>query len=468
MASTVKRAEIRWPDLDTVYSVNPDGSRNFLHPADVSGRWQRRKTIIFAILIAIYASLPWIQVGGNPAMLLDLPAREAFLFGRSFTNQDFYLVFFLVTGMGFGLFVLTSLWGRIWCGYACPQTVFLEGVFRKVERWIEGSRNVRLRRNKGPWSLDKLWRKTLKQAIFVVLSAVIAHIFLSYFIPVRELREVLTSSPARHWTAFFWTVFWTAVLYFNYSWFREQTCLIVCPYGRLQSALIDSDTIVVGYDTQRGEPRSKLSDDAGDCVDCRRCVVVCPTGIDIRNGLQMECVGCANCIDACDEVMRKIERPEGLIRYDSRSGFETGRRRRLLRPRVAVYTVLAMTGLIVFGAAAGKRESFEVKLLRAKGLPFSLEGDRIRNLYTLSIQNKTQEDQVYLIEARDREAGDDEETEFIIAQSRVRVRALSIVQVPVFAFISRSEYDNPYPLTFTVVDSASGTARNLEALFRGP
>ena len=467
---SVKRSEIRWPDLDTVYSVNPDGSRNFIHPADVHGRWQIRKTAIFAILIVVYALIPWIQMGGHPAVHLDLPGRQAFLFGRSFTNQDFYLEFFLVTGMGFGLFVITSLWGRIWCGYACPQTVFLEGVFRRTERWIEGSRSARLRRNQGPWTWDKLWRKGLKHALFLGFSVVIAHIFLSYFIPVHELKHVLTSSPARHWSAFGWTVFWTGVLYFDYSWFREQTCLIVCPYGRLQSALIDSDTIVVGYDKKRGEPRSKLNDEAGDCVDCHRCVVVCPTGIDIRNGLQMECVGCANCIDACDEVMRKIDRPEGLIRYDSRRAFETGRRRTLLRPRVAVYAVLGLTGLLVFAGAAGHREDFEVKVLRARGLPFSLEGDRIKNLYTLSLQNKTNADRVYFIQAdAAEERGEEEEdTEFVVAEPRVQVGAMSLVQVPIFAFLPRSKYEEPYPLSFTVSDSASGASRTLKAVFRGP
>jgi cytochrome c oxidase accessory protein FixG len=465
MAEKIKRAEIRWPELDTVYTINPDGSRNFLHPADVTGRFQRTKTLIFSALILVYASLPWITIGGFPSVLVDIPNRRAFLFGQTFTNQDFYLMFFLVTGMGFGLFVITSLWGRIWCGYACPQTVFLEAVYRRVERWIEGSRTVRIRRNLGPWTADKTWRKALKHAIFLGLSLAIAHVFLSYFIPVRELRHVLVSSPSAHGSAFFWTMFWTGILYFNYSWFREQTCLIICPYGRLQSSLIDNDTVIVGYDRNRGEPRSKVSDDGGDCVDCHRCVVVCPTGIDIRNGLQMECIGCANCIDACDEIMAKVKKPPGLIRYDSQRRFDGGARRSLFRPRFFVYVVLGLVGFTVFLTASLSRDPFEVKVLRAKGMPYVLEGERIRNLYTVRIENKEARDETFFLDAA---GAADTDPELVIAQPRVRIAGFDQADVPVFAYVPRSAYAAPFPLTFTVRDSATGVSRTAEARFRGP
>ncbi len=467
-APKVKRAEIRWPERDTVYTINPDGSRNFLHPADVKGRWQRRKNVIFAVLIAVYAVLPWIRINGFPAVLIDIPGRQAFLFGNSFTNQDFYLMFFLVTGMGFALFVVTSLWGRIWCGYACPQTVFMEGVFRRIERWIEGPRTTRIRRNLGPWTSGKIWRKVLKHAVFLALSLVIAHIFLSYFIPVDKLRRVLVSNPSEHWSAFFWTMFWTGLLYFNYSWFREQTCLVICPYGRLQSALIDSDTLIVGYDRDRGEPRSKVNDDGGDCVDCHRCVVVCPTGIDIRNGLQMECIGCANCIDACDEIMDKLQRPRGLVRYDSKRSLEGGTRRGLFRPRVFTYAVLGLVGLTVFLGAAAMRKPFEVKVLRARGMPYLIEEGRIRNLYTLHVQNKTVADRVYHIEVSPAAEGAEPGLEFIVPQTRLAIPAMSDAQVPVFAYLPRDEYTGPFPLVFAVTDSAGARTRAADARFRGP
>ncbi len=459
----------RRPDLDSLYTVNEDGSRNFLHPADVSGRWQSRKNVIWAALMAIYAGLPWLKIGGEPAVLFDIPGRHAYLFGGTFTNQDFYLVFFLISGIGFSLFVLTSLLGRVWCGFACPQTVFLEGVFRKAERWIEGSRETRIRRNrKGP-SFDRTWRKTVKHILYVLFSFVIAHIFLSYFIPVDKLRLVLTGNPADHPVAFFWSMFWTAVLYFDYAWFREQTCLIICPYGRLQSTLTDADTILIGYDEARGEPRSPKHEERGDCIDCYRCVAVCPTGIDIRNGVQMECIGCSNCIDACDAIMDRIGRPRGLVRYDSERGFETGgARRTFLRPRVFAYGFLMLLGAGVFTVAASHRSSFEVNVLRQKGLPFVIEEGRIRNLVTLHIQNKSPETRVFLIRPRLDETAGSFDIEFVIPTERVAIDGLGDREVPLFVSVTKERYHDPFKMGIAVTDSTGGTEKVISVRFRGP
>ena len=461
------RAPQRRPDLNTVYTINDDGSRNFLHPADVHGPWQVRKNFVWGLLLAIYVGVPWILIGGRPAVHIDIPGRNAFLFGHTFTNQDFYLMFFLVSGLGFGLFVLTALFGRVWCGYACPQTVFMEGVFRRVERWVEGSRDVRIRRNLGPTTRDKVLRKTVKHAIFLVLAYVNAHVFLSYFIPARELVVAVTQPPSAHWAAFVWGVVWTGILYFDYGWFREQTCLIICPYGRAQSAMHDADTIVIGYDTQRGEPRSKKKAEGGDCIDCFRCVAVCPTGIDIRNGLQMECVGCANCVDACDEIMRRVDRPEGLIRYDSQRGFTEGRRRRFLRPRVFLYGVLSLVGLMVFGFTASRREAFEVRVLRARGLPYQLEATAIQNVYDVRIQNKRDEPAVFHVRM-DRPDGTPESLEVVVPQPRLEIPALADVRSPVVGRIPRDDWQAPFPLSVAVTDSATGHVRSIEVRFRGP
>jgi cytochrome c oxidase accessory protein FixG len=451
--------------MDTMYTVNPDGSRNFVHPADVKGRWQLRKNVAWTVLIGVYLAMPWIPIGGRPAVHIDLPGRNAFLFGQTFTNQDFYLVFFILSGIGFALFVATSLWGRVWCGFACPQTVFLEGVFRRIERRLEGPRQVRIRRNLGPLTADKVWRKGLKHVLFLGISLGLAHAFTAYFIPAPELRRAVLEDPSRHWAAFLWTVAWTGMLYFDYSWFREQTCLIICPYGRLQSALVDADTVVVGYDPNRGEPRSKLNDEGGDCIDCHRCVQVCPTGIDIRNGLQMECVGCANCIDACDDIMDRVKRPRGLIRYDSQRGFETGVRRSLKRPRVFVYALLGLVGISVFAVAASGRDPFEVKVLRARGLPFTLQEGSVQNLYNLRIQNKTQVDRTYLITVTaDGQPG----VAFILPEPLVRVTALGDEQVPVFARIPREQFTGRFSVAFTARDSTGGAVRSAEATFLGP
>jgi cytochrome c oxidase accessory protein FixG len=373
----------------------------------------------------------------------------------------------VATGIGFVLFVVTSLWGRVWCGYACPQTVFMEGVFRRIERWVEGPRLTRIRRNRGPWTFDRTWRKILKQLIFLLLSYLIAHIFLTYFLPAHELLEVIRSNPKEHMSAFLWTMFWTGILYFNYTWFREQTCLIVCPYGRLQSTLIDSETIIIGYDQSRGEPRMKGVDQGGDCIDCYRCVEVCPTGIDIRNGLQMECIGCANCIDACDEVMVKIDKPPGLVRYDSQRGFD-GDRRRFLRPRVWIYLGLGIVGMVAAFFFSSERAAYEAKVVRSRGMPFVIEEGRIRNLYTLHIQNKTTGSAVYFIAPADDITTLPGSLEFIIPQRVVRLAGLASTQTPLFATLPRAEYTGPFDFHFTVTDSLTAQERWVKVRFRGP
>jgi len=455
----------RRPDLDTVYSINTDGSRNVIHVADVRGQWQVFKNLAFPLLIMIYALMPWLQVRGHPLIHVDLPARVAHLFGLTFTNQDFYLMFFVLTGIGFSLFVVTALWGRIFCGYVCPQTVFMEGVFRKVERFIEGPRVSRIRRDRGPLTADKVFRKVLKHGLILAGSSLIAHIFLSYFLPVRELIQAVWEDPDHHKTAFGWTTFWTLILYFDYSWFREQTCIVICPYGRLQSALIDEDTIIIGYDAQRGEPRHKGVDEGGDCVDCYRCVEVCPTGIDIRNGLQMECVGCTNCIDACDEIMTKIGRPQGLVRYDSQRSLRGEGRRKFLRPRFFVYAFMGLMGLTVAMLSIGSRESFHVTALRARGMPYVIEGERIRNLVNLHIQNKDDHPNTYLIAMKD---GEGPELETIISQSTLRLDGLQDGQAPIFLYLDQANFIGPFPVTLSVTDSLTGNHQDLSIIFRGP
>ncbi len=376
------------PDLETLYCINPDGSHRAIHPADVRGRFQRIKKIVWAVLVLIYVALPWIRIGGRPAILIDIPGRHFFLFGATFSAKDFWLAFFFLAGVGVLLVLLSALYGRIWCGYACPQTVFLEGFYRRIERWIEGSASQREKLARSPWTARKLAKKALKHGLYLSLSLVLAHVFLSYFIPVRELGKVVTSSPREHMTAFIFVMALTAVMWFNFGWFREQLCLIICPYGRLQSILYDPDTIVVGYDARRGEPRGRWHvEGRGDCIDCYRCVAVCPTGIDIRNGHQLECIGCANCIDACDEVMERVGQPKGLIRNDSLNGF-LGRPRRFWRPRVAVYAGILALVAGGFAAAAASVDPLEARLLRLVGPAYQLRDGVIYNNFRIHLLNK--------------------------------------------------------------------------------
>jgi cytochrome c oxidase accessory protein FixG len=411
-------------------ALRPDGRRTFVVPADVAGRFTLRRRLIFVLLIGIYALMPWIKVGGHPALFLDIEHRAFHLFGATFNAQDFWLAFFLLSGLGFALIAATALWGRVWCGYACPQTVFLEGVFRRVERLIEGPKDLRRKRDQAPVTLERVLRKSAKHVLFFMLSFLVAHVFLSYFVSLSSLLTMVRASPAEHPEAFAWAFGMTSIMYFNFAWFREQLCIVICPYGRLQSVLTDPDTLVIGYDKGRGEPRGKLKDEKrGDCVDCGRCVAVCPTGIDIRNGLQLECVGCAACVDACDEVMTRVKQPVGLIRYDSQQGL-TQQKKRFLRPRVYLYAFLGALGLTVASFAVQKHVPFEANLLRLQGAPFVLENEhtRVRNSLELHLVNKRGSEVTFVLSP-----APGQDLDYVIARTRVVLPSLGSARVPVFA-----------------------------------
>jgi len=418
---------------DKASSLRSDGRRNFVHPADVSGRFDRLRMAVFALLIGLWAALPWIQLGGHPAVFLDIAARKFFLFGGTFNAQDVWLLFFLLSGLAFALLVATALYGRVWCGYACPHTVFLEALFRPVERLLEGPRNQRLRRNKGPWGWDTLWRKALKHAIYVVLAFVVAHVIISYFVSLPRLYAMVLGAPSEHPLAFVWASGLTAALYFNFSRFREQMCLILCPYGRLQSVLTDRDTMLIGYDLRRGEPRGKAKQaGVGDCVACDRCVAVCPTGIDIRNGLQIDCIGCARCIDACDEVMVKLGRDRGLVRYDSLKGFD-GEPKRLLRPRIVLYAVLGVFGLIAATLALWQSRGYEANLLRLRGAPpLVLDGNTARNAFEIHLVNKRSQRARFTLSPEPEAA-----LHYTLGVTSVELSALESRQIPVFVSFER-------------------------------
>jgi cytochrome c oxidase accessory protein FixG len=458
--------EKRTPDLNTVYTINEDGSRNVLQVADVKGKWTTRKYFMYGLLILVYVLAPWITIGGHPAVLIDIPARAAYLLGATFTNQDFHLFFFVLIGMGILLFIVTSLFGRVWCGFACPQTVFMEGVFRPIERIIEGRRVERMRRNK-QGGFGKNWRTIVKHAIFIFLCWNFAIAFMCYFIPTREMLHLIPFFDGDV-TSLLWSLFWTGVLYFDYSWFREQTCLIICPYGRLQSTLVDYDTLIIGYDQKRGEPRHKGIEKDGDCIDCHRCVDVCPTGIDIRNGLQLECIGCTNCIDACDDIMDKIGKPRGLVRFDSSRGFETGQPRGLMRPRFIVYALVILGLGALFVSRALVRESFQVTVMRSQGMPYSIQDGVIRNLYTLHLQNKSDRAQVYFVRPSDDALAGYEGVQYIIPQERIELPGFGDRQVTMFAMMPKANYTLPEDFRFAFTDSTSGITQDIKVRFRGP
>ncbi len=415
-------------------SLRTDGSRTTVHPADVHGRFNLWRHVVFYGLIVLWVLLPWITIAGRPAVFLDITARAFYLFGLSFNAQDLWLLFFGATGFAFALVAITAMAGRVWCGWACPQTVFLEGAFRKIERLIQGPREDRLRRNKGPWTVNRLARIAASHAFYAGLSLLIAHVILSYFVSLPGMFQMIRENPGAHPEAFLWTFGIAGVTYFNFAWFREQFCVVMCPYGRLQSVLLDEQSLVVGYDTKRGEPRGKAnSSNAGDCVDCRRCVVVCPTGIDIRNGLQLDCLACTACIDACDDIMDRLHRKRGLIRYDSFAGL-AGSARRFWRPRLWLYAALAMIGLAATSFAFSSRRSFEANALRPPGVPYALRDGYIDNAFQIHVTNKQAQEEPFVFESQS------SELDVTLGASSVRLRAMASTRIPIVVRIRRERY----------------------------
>lgn len=380
-------------------TLNLDGTRNWIRPRLARGRFLRRRRIVAYALIAVFVFLPRIEIGGRPALRIDLGARELAAFGMVFRPSNGVLLMLLGLTIALGIFLVTALWGRVWCGWGCPHEVYLEHVFRPVERWIEGS----------PAQAAKLPRfhprRLIKWAVFSALAFTVANVFLAYFVGAKRLETWVFQSPLEHLGGFGVVLSVAALMLANFGWFREQTCIVACPYGRLQSVLLDPQSLLVGYDARRGEPRGKphkhlpVAGDAarGDCVDCNACVAVCPTGIDIRDGLQMECIGCAQCIDACDAVMDKLHRRRGLIGYTSKDQL-AGRRRKRVRPRLIVYPALLalVAGLLVWGVAA--KSTSEIWALRNDGPSFTMMPDgRVAAAVKLKIENETDALRHYVI-----------------------------------------------------------------------
>ncbi len=450
------------PSLDSVATINEDGSRRFVHAALAHGRFARWRTVLAVALTALYVAMPWIRINGNPALFLDIAHGQFHYFGLTFVSQDIWIAFFVMSGIGFCLFFLTALLGRVWCGWACPQTIFLDFA-RCIERWCEGDAPERRRLDCSPWTLSKSVRRGAKHVFYGLFSLLLAHVLLSYFVSLPRLYAMMRHAPAENLGSFAFVFLTAAALWFNLAWFREQFCIVLCPYGRLQSALIDSDSLVVGYDTKRGEPRGrKGTQGAGDCVDCLRCVQVCPTGIDIRQGQQLECIGCTACIDACDAVMSKLVREPGLIRYDSRHGFE-GKRTRWLRPRTLLYTALAVLGAIALTFETASLKSATVSLTRVTGIPYVVEGGVVRNQFLVRLLNKRNAAVTFRVEVADgppslRTIG--VEGGIVVAPLGEEIRTVALT-------LPRADLKAELPLRF-VVKSGDGTVIERAATFLGP
>jgi len=377
-------------------TLNEDGSRRWIRPKLSRGPWLRRRVMVGWALILLFTAIPYLKLRGKPLILLDVPHRQFTLFGTTFLPTDSMFLMLLLVGLFVGIFLITAIFGRVWCGWACPQTVYMELVYRPIERMIEGNRAHQMRLDRdGPDG-----RRALKNVVFAFVSIFLAHTFLAYFVGVRVLFGWVTGPPGEHWGAFVLAAVVAGLMFLDFGVLREQVCLVACPYGRFQSVLLDRRSLIVGYDARRGEPRGPLErhgQTRGDCIDCAACVITCPTGIDIRGGLQMECIHCTQCIDACDVVMAKTGRPKGLIRYGSRDEFE-GQARRLLRPRIVIYPLIMV---LVWGGLAyalAHRGSADVTVLRGIGAPYGVLPDgQISNQLRVKIVNRTQAARRYTI-----------------------------------------------------------------------
>lgn len=386
-------AKPNWKDFrDHLATADERGRRRWLYPRKPKGRFYQRRVLLSWVLLGILFVNPFIKINGNPLLMLNIVTRRFSILGRIFWPQDMALVAVGLLLFFTGIMIFTAAYGRLWCGWVCPQTLFMEMVFRRIEYKMEGNSLVRRALDAAPWTPRKIAIKLSKHVVFFALSFVIANLLLSYIIGLDQLVGIITDNPARHLTGLTFLLMFTGVFYAVFARFREQACTFICPYGRLQSTVIDENTVLVAYDNKRGENRAQVKHrhaGSGDCIDCARCVSVCPTGIDIRDGIQMECVNCTACIDACDNVMDKIGKPRGLIRYASLNNIEKGDSFRFT-PRMGVYAAVlsALIGLFLFLVL--HRSNVEATLLRAPGSLFQQlpNGDLI-NLYTLQLVNKT-------------------------------------------------------------------------------
>ena len=381
-------------------TMNEDGSRRWVRPRPSPGRWNNRRRAVAYGLMAAYLAIPHLRMNDKPLILLDAPRREFTFFGYTFLPTDTLLFMLFLSTVIVAVFLLTALFGRVWCGWGCPQTVWMEYLFRPLERLIEGGQHGSAAIDRGGNRFHP--RRLLKFAVFLAMALVLGHTFLAYFVGFDQIVMWVQRPPAQHPSAFAVMAVTTTLVFADFAYFREQTCTIACPYGRWQSALLDRSSLIVAYDQRRGEPRQRgtkrRTTTAGDCIDCGLCVQTCPTGIDIRDGLQMECIHCTQCIDACDAVMDKIGKPRGLIRYTSREML-AGTARHLVRPRTIIYPIALAAFLGTFVFMLGTKATADVTLLRAVGSPFSVDADgRIVNQVRLRIANRTRTDQAYRIE----------------------------------------------------------------------
>jgi cytochrome c oxidase accessory protein FixG len=449
------------PTERVLSTLNQDGTRRYIRPKLAHGRFLTRRRIVGFALIALFVLLPRIRIEGRPGLLIDLISREIVVFGQVFRPSDGIVLAALGITIVITVFLVTALFGRAWCGWGCPQTVYLELIYRPVERLFEGSRGQNA----------SAVRKVAKWITYVGISFALSNVFLAYFVGTDRLEEWVFNSPLEHVGGFTVVMAVTALMLWDFGWFREQTCLIACPYGRLQSVLLDKQSLIVGYDKTRGEPRGKAGkkklpvvqeQKLGDCVDCGACVAVCPTGIDIRDGLQMECVNCTQCIDACDAIMDKLERKRGLIRYTSQDEL-AGKGRKLLRVRTVIYPVLLVIAGSLLAWTLASREGTEVWVERIKGPAFvELPDGKVSSQARIKLENKSDKEQRYTLLIKDH-------PELLLrSQAQWTIPPRKSLEIPVFVDVPRASFVGGKLPVFFHIHETGGFSRVVKITLLGP
>lgn len=393
---------------DSIATVDEKGKRIWVYPKKPGGKFHNLRIVVSIVLLTLLFGLPFIKVGGDPFILIDVFERNFIILGIHLWPQDFHIVALSMISLVVFIVLFTVVFGRVWCGWACPQTIFMEMVFRKIEYWIEGGAAKQRKLSEAPWNNEKILKKGSKHFIFVLISFIISHTFLSYIIGIGKLKEIVSQPPAENMIGFVALMVFTGIFYFVFTVLREQVCIAICPYGRLQGVFLGNSSIAVIYDWLRGEPKGRLKkgkvqENNGDCIDCKLCVHVCPTGIDIRNGTQLECVNCTACIDACDEVMDKINKPRGLIKYASPNGIKSGNKK-ILTSRVIGYSIVLTFLVSVVAFMLLTRKDIEATILKVPGQLYQEQAnERISNLYNIQFINKTTRDVVVDMSVKDYE-----------------------------------------------------------------
>lgn len=458
------------PQGRVLSTLESDGSRRWIYPRVAKGRFWHARRIVAYTLIGVFAVIPYIPINkqGDPLILIDLLNRKLHLFGFTFLPTDTVLLALLMVSMILSVFFVTALLGRVWCGWACPQTVYMEYVYRPIERLLTG------KAGQGGEPRKKVpgWRYVLMYGIFLIVSLHLANTGLAYFVPYRELHTWITSPPWHHPIGFIAVMIVTAWMMWDFAYWREQMCIIGCPYGRFQSVLLDRNSLIISYDRARGEPRGKKKrlslpvanrKSSGDCVDCHLCASVCPTGIDIREGLQIECIACAQCIDACDSVMDKLGLPRGLIRYSSQAGI-SGEKQRIIRPRVVIYGLILVILLSLMVTILIMMKPFDLMVTRGRGVPFVIDPNgQVVNTWILKITNRSQDHQRLQVRLKDPESIRIETTD-----SAIQLAPGEVIDEPVRIIADRRLFQNGHYRAVIQVRDEKDNTREKTVLLLGP